>query len=105
MQGDGDGAKERTMGEGKRDARVTGMYLDVLRWIFEGQEHVTIPAALRRSLSHLQKDHFTFFLLISVWRARARELPTSVHMETTCATRPRHPPRHRGGWVSERERD
>lgn len=49
---------------------MTRVYLDVLRWIFEGQEHVTIPAALRRSLSHLKEDYLIFYCCLA--RARAR---------------------------------
>lgn len=57
----------------------TRVYLDVLRWIFEGQEHVTIPATLRRSLSHLEKNYFTvslFFLFLTSVFARASHVRT-----------------------------
>lgn len=47
--------------EGKGEHARRRIYLDVLRWIFEGQEHVAIPAALRRSLSHLEENYFIFF--------------------------------------------
>lgn len=63
--------------------RVARMYLDVLRWIFEGQEHVTIPAALRRSLPYLEEGLFHFILFFPISASRARDS--------------RYPPRHREG--------
>lgn len=93
-------------------------YLDVLRRIFEGQQHVTISTTLWRSLSNLEHDFThvklytaTQYICISHTHARAR-----VSTRRTIVYRGYHNPRHlsrrRGGqtryWskrADKRERD
>lgn len=83
------------------------MYLDVLRWIFEGQEHVTISAALRRSLPHLEKYRFTVFFVFLNFRfprARARARALSPRA-TTFTIRSTLLVTEKARWPSERDGD